>query len=146
MKEVELKNIIQAIAKELKRLFPKIKVYDEGIEQGYKEPCFFIDFQDEEIKKMIGKRYSNIPKFRVIYFQDFKEENAKYKVYQIRDNINKGFDYITYKDMHFTIKNKQIEVQDKDLIFSFDIQYFSREIIENNSMFESIEKISEKEK
>ena len=83
MKKIILKDIIEAIAQELKHLLPKVKIYDEGIEQGYKEPCFFIDYTKENIKKMIGNRYNNETKFRVIYFQDFKEEDARYKVYKV---------------------------------------------------------------
>ena len=34
MKEITMDDIIQAIAQELKTLFPKVKVYDEGLEIG----------------------------------------------------------------------------------------------------------------
>ena len=60
MKEIVMQDIIQAIAKELKILVPKANVYDEGLEQGYDEPCFFIDFVKENTNKMIGNRYNNI--------------------------------------------------------------------------------------
>lgn len=146
MKKIILKDIIKAIAQELKYLLPKVKIYDEGIEQGYKEPCFFIDYTKENIKKMIGNRYNNETKFRVIYFQDFKEEDARYKVYKVRDTLNEGFDYIDYKGLHFRIKNKEIEIQGKDLHFSFEIQFFTKKATEEIPKLSSIEKITEKEK
>ncbi len=98
-------------------MFPKTKVYGEGIEQGYEEPCFFIDYEKEKVKKLIGNRYNNETSFKVLYFQDFNEEEARYKVYKVRDTLNERVDYIKYKDMYFTIKNKEIEIKDKDLHF-----------------------------
>lgn len=146
MKEITMEHIVQAIAQELKKLFPKVNVYDEGIEQGYEEPCFFIDFDRENIKKRVGNRYDNTPKFRAVYFQDFREKEAKYKVYKIRDSINEGFNIIKYNNMFFKIKNKEIEIQDKDLIFSFEIQYFSKKVEVKGPTCNEIEEITEREK
>lgn len=146
MKNIVMQDIIQAIAQELKSLFPKVEIYEEGLIQGYEEPCFFIDFEKEDLKKQIGNRYSNLSKLRVVYFQDFNEENAKYKVYKIRDALIEGFNIITYKEMHFKIKNKEIKIDDKDLVFSFEIQVFTKKEIKEDSMFNSIEKLTEREK
>ncbi len=146
MKEITMEDIIQAIAQELKTLFPKVKVYDEGLEQGYEEPCFFIDLIKENTKKLIGNRYDDTTKFRIGYFQDFFEEDARYKAYKVRDVLNEGFNIITYKDLHFRIKDKEIEKQDKDLIFTFEIQFYTKKKLEDEPKLESIEKISEKEK
>lgn len=146
MKEITMEDIIQAIGQEIKNLFPKATVYDEGLEPGYKEPCFFIDYTKDSIKKLLGNRYKNLPKFRLVYFQDFKENEAKYKVYKVRDTLNEGFEMIKYKDMHFKVTNKEIEIQDKDLIFSFEIQYFTKKSVKEEPKFNDIEKITEKEK
>ena len=145
MNEVTMEDVIQAIGQELKRLFPKAQVYEE-LEQGYIEPCFFIDYTNERIKKLLGNRYENLPRFRLVYFQDFRETEAKYKAYQVRDSLNEGFDIVTYKGMHFKIKDKEIEIQEKDLIFSFEIQYFTKKVVKEEPKFNSIEKITEKEK
>lgn len=146
MKEITMEDIIQAIAQELKTLFPKVKVYDEGLEQGYEEPCFFIDFVKENNKKLIGNRYDNDTEFRVLYFQDFHEEDARYKAYKVRDVLNEGFNIITYEDLKFRIKDKEIEMQDKDLILTFKIQFFTKKIIKEIPTINSIEKLTEKEK
>jgi len=146
MKEITMEDIIEAIAQELKILFPKVKVYDEGLEQGYEEPCFFIDFIKENTKKMIGNRYDNNTKFRIVYFQDCHEEDARYEAYKVRDVLNEGFNIITYKDLKFRVKDKEIEMQNKDVIFTFEIQFFTKKIIEEIPMINSIEKIIEKEK
>ena len=111
MNEVTMEDVIQAIGQELKRLFPKAQVYEE-LEQGYIEPCFFIDYTKDRIKKLLGNRYENLPRFRLVYFQDFRETEAKYKAYQVRDSLNEGFDIVTYKGMHFKIKDKEIEIQE----------------------------------
>lgn len=146
MKEITMEDIIQAIAQELKTLFPKAKVYDEGLEQGYEEPCFFIDFIRENTKKMVGNRYDDTVSLRTVYFQDFHEDEARYKAYRVRDTLNEGFNIITYKNMHFRIKEKDIEMQDKDLIFTFKIQFYTKKKIEDEPKLDSIEKITEKEK
>jgi len=146
MKEITMDDIIQAIAQELKTLFPKVNVYDEGLEQGYEEPCFFIDFIRENTKKMVGNRYDDTVDMRVVYFQDFHEEEARYKAYKVRDTLNEGFNIIEYKEMHFRIKDKDIEMQDKDLIFTFKIQFYTKKKIEDEPKLDSIEKITEKEK
>lgn len=146
MKEIIMDDIIQAIAQELKTLFPKTKVYDEGLEQGYDEPCFFIDYIKENNKKMVGNRYDNTTKFRIVYFQDFNEEDARYKAHKVRDTLNEGFNIIIYKDLHFRIKEKEIEIQDKDLIFTFKIQFYTKKQLQEEPKIEEIESLEEREK
>lgn len=118
-----IEAIIKAIAKELKKLFPKTKIYDEDIEQGYKEPCFFISYENDDERKMLGNRYNLDLHFRIIYFQDFKETDSNNKLYKIRGNLETNFCAVEYQGQYFKLKERHFEKQEKDLHFTFTINH-----------------------
>ena len=115
--------IIKAVAQELKKLFPKVKIYDEDIEQVYKEPCFFIIYENDDERKMLGRRYGMDLHFRLIYFQDLKEKDSNNKIYGIRNKLKNEFYNIEFEGVYFKIKEKHFEKQDKDLHLTFTINH-----------------------
>lgn len=117
-----IENIIQAIAKELKVMFPMAKIYDEDIEQGYEEPCFFISWEDDYEAKLVGNRYDFELHCRVIYFQDFQELDANNKIFKVRGKLETQFYSIEQNGIYYRIKNKHFEKQEKDLHLTFTIK------------------------
>lgn len=71
-------DITKGIAVALHKAFgDNYTIYTEEIEQGLKEPCFFIAVLNTEQRQFIGNRYQqNIP-FDVHYFPVSKAKNAE---------------------------------------------------------------------
>lgn len=140
-----INDIIQGIAKELKRIFPNINIYDEGIEQGYEEPCFFISWENDDEKKLVGNRYNFELHFRMIYFQDLREKNSNNKIYNVRGKLETEFYYIEHNQKHFRITEKHFERQDKDLYFTFTIKCQVK-LKDEENLLNNIENLSEERK
>ena len=53
-----LNEIMNAVTRRLDELFGDgYTIYTDGVEQGLKEPCFFVQFLEPSEKPMIGRRY-----------------------------------------------------------------------------------------
>ena len=50
-------DIVNAISSALTENFDNVEVYIDEIEQGFNEPCFFIDLLNLSEKKIYGDRY-----------------------------------------------------------------------------------------
>ena len=140
-----IENIIKAIAKELKKISAKVNIYDEDIEEGYTELCFFIVWEDDDEKKLVGNRYDFDLHFRVTYFQDFNEDNTNYKIYNVREKLETQFCYVEFNNIYFRIKEKHFDKQDKDLHFTFTIKHQLKLKNEEN-LLGNIENLSEERK
>lgn len=70
-------DIVNGITKAIYEEYGKeYKIYTESIEQGFKEPCFFVAVLDGEQTRIVGNRYQrNIP----IDVHYFPSEKAKSK-------------------------------------------------------------------
>lgn len=53
------------------------KIYTESIEQGFKEPCFFIAVLDSDQARIIGNRYQKTIAVNVHYFPATKAKNKE---------------------------------------------------------------------
>lgn len=133
-------TIIQAIANSLKELFPKFNIYDEGIEQGYEEPCFFIEWDSGEKQKMVGGRSKMTPNFRVIYLQALDEKDSNNKIYAVQSILEQNFEILQNDNCFFRATNMQFEKQNKDLHFTFEVVHYTREKI-NGVKMEKVEEV-----
>ena len=140
-----INDIIQGIAKELKTIFPQINIYDEGIEQGYEEPCFFVVWENDDEKKLVGNRYDFELHFRIIYFQDLKETDANNKIYNVRGKLEGKFYHVEYNKKYFRIIEKHFDRQDKDLHFTFTVKCQIK-LQDEENLLNNIENLSEERK
>lgn len=66
---MEINDIVEAISIRLHDTFgSSYKKYTDEIPQGFKEPCFFIQFLSFEQVMQIGNRWKVTPLFNVQYF------------------------------------------------------------------------------
>ncbi|WAW15453.1 phage tail terminator family protein [Peptostreptococcus equinus] len=100
-------NIIDAISKKLKMVFwdEKFEIYSENREQGFEQPCFYINHIQSITKYELGNRRSKRHKFDVMYFNDDIGE----------DDLNRMGDTLS-------IVLELLEVGDK-YVRAFDIEY-----------------------
>lgn len=71
-------DIVNGITKAIHAEYgERCKIYTESIEQGFKEPCFFVAVLDGEQTRIVGNRYQkNIP-INVHYFPGTKAKNKE---------------------------------------------------------------------
>ena len=101
----------------------KCKIYTESIEQGFKEPCFFIAVLDSDQARIIGNRYQKTIAVDVHYFPGTKAKNKEMRsvaeaLYSILERITllngdmlNGFQlhYETVEEvLHFFVTYKPI--------------------------------------
>ena len=68
-------KIIDSISETLYEEFDnKYKIYDEAVEQGLKEPCFFINTGDLEEEQKLGNRYLLTNPIIIQYLSNSKEK------------------------------------------------------------------------
>lgn len=107
----------------------KCKIYTESIEQGFKEPCFFIAVLDSDQARIIGNRYQKTIAVNVHYFPSTKAKNKEMRsvaeaLYSILGRITllngdmlNGFQlhYETVEDvLHFFVTYKPIVKYQQD--------------------------------
>jgi hypothetical protein len=63
-----MEAIRHAITKRLSSLYPDVLIYEERMEQGFSEPCFFVYQLSGGQAKDMGRRYKRSALFNVQYF------------------------------------------------------------------------------
>ena len=66
-------DIVNAISKVLTENFDNAEVYIDEIEQGFNEPCFFIDLLNPSEKQIYGDRYFR----RYLLMSNFSRQTRK---------------------------------------------------------------------
>ena len=73
-----LNEIIKGISMALNAAFgDEYKIYQNDVEQGLTEPCFFIAVLKPEITPMLGRRFIQRNPFDIQYFPTFPGNNAE---------------------------------------------------------------------
>ena len=87
--------IITGISLELGKEFGKrYKVYTEDVEQGLKEPCFFITCLNPTTKLFRGKKYFRTNQFCIQYFPE-NEKKANQECNEVAERLTWCLEYIT---------------------------------------------------
>ena len=88
-------EILDAVTRQLSELFDdEYAIYTDEVEQGLKEPCFFVTFLEPSEKPMIGQRYFRQTSM-VIQFIPDESEMVSRNVYEVADVLIDGMEYIT---------------------------------------------------
>ena len=88
-----LDKIVDGISEKLIEVFGKrYKVYTESVEQGLKNPCFFINLVNPASTNMLGERFFRENLFCIQYFPKSKEPKAE--CYKVQDKLYVTLDYI----------------------------------------------------
>lgn len=92
----------------------------EQIKQGFKEPCFFIQCLNPNIRQFLGRRYFRQNQFCIQYFPKSKtDENAE--CYTVAETLQFILETIPVYDKHIRGTNMRYEVVDG--ILNFFVNY-----------------------
>ena len=119
-------GIIKAIRTEYDKSF---RIYTESIEQGLKEPCFFVRCLSPMNEREISDRYRRTYPFMITYFPSTKEpyaecQNVCETLFGLLNDVETDVGVV-----HMTETSG--EVVDGNLQFSMQCQVFARPIVDS---------------
>lgn len=116
-----MNSIIDAISVKLFETFGhEYTIYKENVEQGLKEPCFFIDIVSVDRKQIIGNRYYSNNAFDICYFPIGEEKKA-----DMLDVANVLYDDLEYVSLANgdLLKGTKMNAEIVDGILHFFVSY-----------------------
>lgn len=88
-----INNLIDGISVKLNQVFgDDYRIYSENVNQGLKEPCFFIAVLNPTQSQVMGLRYFKEHPFDIHYFPSSKDGGNQ----EIQDVASKLFDALEY--------------------------------------------------
>lgn len=117
-----LNDIMDAVTRRLNELFgDAYEIYTDAVEQGLKEPCFFVQFMEPSEKPMIGQRYYRDTAMYIQYLPGEVPQPSR-ELNRAADILMDGVEYITLADgslLRGTGRSHRIE----DSILTFFVSY-----------------------
>lgn len=90
-----LKKIVNAISLKITENFDGVDIYIDNLEQGFNEPCFFINLLNPSEKQILGSRYLRNYLFDIVYFPENKSQS---QIYEVLDKLHNVLEYIKFDD------------------------------------------------
>lgn len=90
-----LNEIVNAISLKLSESFDGTDVHVNELEQGFKEPCFFIDLLNPSEKQIVGNRYLRSYLFDITYFP---KNDSQTEIFDVLDKMHDVLEYIKFED------------------------------------------------
>lgn len=97
------------------------KIYDESIEQGLKEPCFFIQCLKPTNNLFRGKRYYRTNEFCIQYFP--VSNNKVTECEQVAEQLFEVLEWLTFYDDGTKLLGKDLHYEISDGVLSFFVNY-----------------------
>lgn len=114
-----LNEIVNGIGLKLSKSFNGIDIHKEELEQGFEEPCFFIDLLNPSEKQIIGNRYLRSYLFDIVYFPKKKSSE---EIFEVLDKLYSVLEYIGLDDGTL-IRGIERNSREEDRILHFFITY-----------------------
>lgn len=114
-----INDIVQEVSNRLKELYPNHYVYFDDILQKFTTPSFLIKLILQDYDKRINTKYKSRISFDVAYFSDKDDIDIKSDCLIMQESLFRNFDFLET----VRVLNKQAEITDNVLHFSFDIHY-----------------------
>ncbi|MBN7773151.1 phage tail terminator family protein [Clostridium aminobutyricum] len=114
-----INSLKQAITDKLTEIYPAHTVYDEEIPETIEGPVFLIALTKQDYKKRMNNKYKSIISFDIAYYSDKPTTDVKVDFLNAQRELFRAFDLIST----FRVLNKQANIKENILHFTFDISY-----------------------
>lgn len=134
-----LNEIVDAISLRLSENFDGIDVHVNELEQGFEEPCFFIDLLNPTEKQIVGNRYLRSYLFDIAYFP---RNNSQTEIFSVLDKLHDVLEYIKLEDgalMRGLNRNTREEDNVLHYFVTYEMFIYKMKGNENNVKMEKIE-------
>lgn len=115
-------EIMDAVTRRLYEVFGDgCEIYTDAVEQGLKEPCFFVRFLEPSEKPMIGRRYYRQTDMLIQYLPG-KPEQLRRELNQVSEALMDGMEYITLANGSL-VRGTGRSYRTEDGILNFFVSY-----------------------
>lgn len=122
-----LNDIMDAVTRRLNELFGDgYEIYTDAVEQGLKEPCFFVQFLEPSEKPMIGQRYYRQTDMCIQYMAGDIPQLSR-ELNRAAEILMDGMEYITRSDgslLRGTGRSVRMDMEGKVLSFFVSFNMF----------------------
>lgn len=116
-----MQDIKNALIKKLSLFTPEIHVYDESVEQGLKQPCFFVLLMESSQAREIDRRYRRTNSFDVHYFPDRDAAAPREACEMMAERLYSEIEYIRGSEGGYRGTGMRHEIVDG--VLHFFVQY-----------------------
>lgn len=112
------------------------EIYTERVEQGLKEPCFFVYCINPSVDIFLGDRLKNSLQFAVQYIPKGPQKNSEMNNIYLR--LNKAVRFINVEGNKMMAQGILADISDEILTVSFSYVFFNYEKESGDTMSEQI--------
>ena len=112
-----LDDVIKGISTTIINSFPGSEIYVNEIQQGFKEPCFFIKMLKLDEKQVIGERYFRRYFFDVRFYPDKNKKNQS--IWGVADKLQDILEMINTPEQHLLRGTDRNAVVEDDVLHYF---------------------------
>lgn len=112
-----LDDVIKGISTTIINSFPGSEIYVNEIQQGFKEPCFFIKMLKLDEKQVIGERYFRRYFFDVRFYPDKNKKNQS--IWGVADKLQDLLEMINTPEQHLLRGTDRNAVVEDDVLHYF---------------------------
>ncbi|KAA1180691.1 DUF6838 family protein [Paenibacillus sp. B2(2019)] len=116
-----MQDIKNALIKKLSLFTPEYPVYDEAVEQGMKQPCFFVLRIEGGQNREINRRYRRLNSFDVHYFPHKDASAPREECELMAERLYSELEYVTGAEGGYRGIGMRDEIVDG--VLHFFIQY-----------------------
>lgn len=137
-----LNEVMDAVTRRLYELFgDDYEIYTDAVEQGLKEPCFFVQFLEPSEKPMIGRRYFRQMDLCIQYLPGEIPEASR-ELNRVTELLMDGMEYITLADgsrLRGTERRVRPDLEEKILTFFVHYSLFVLKEQKTGEVMETME-------
>lgn len=133
-----IRLLVESISIQLEAAFGEdYTIYDESIEQGLKEPCFFIQCLNPTEELFFWKRYFRQNQFCIQYFPEDKM-HGKQECYAVGERLLSCLEYLDVSGDLVMGTKRKYEVVDGILHFFVNYDLFVYKVAESVPVMEEV--------
>ncbi|MFS8215552.1 DUF6838 family protein [Paenibacillus polymyxa] len=116
-----MEDVKNGILKYLSTFQTGVPVYDERIEQGFHEPCFFVLIIDGAQNREFNRRYMRTDSFDIHYFPNSKNPEKRRECEAVADRLYEEMEYIQWEGSLYRAIGLKHQIVDDVLHFFLDV-------------------------
>ena len=133
-----LNEIITGISQKLNATFGDgYEIYENDVEQGLEEPCFFIQCLNPTNQLFLNKRYFRTNQFCIQYFSE-REERKKEECYAVAERLFQCLEWLEVKEDLMMGTQMRYELVNGMLHFFVNYDMFVYKISKNSPFMEEV--------
>lgn len=129
-------DLTLSIINELASLFPDNTFYQEQMEQGFSEPCFYVYPISASQDPLLTTRNYRKRLYCVTWFPDTSLDSTMEQLETMSDRLMNEFKFLHDDKLH--ILSKDLKVQDGVIVMTFGIRYVIKEVPDESTKMQEL--------